>query len=127
MWRKELTVGDIVIFFILVLGSLLAMLFSGAVFSGADGTLAVVEVNGSLYGEYSLQEKNGKILEIETEFGYNKIVIENGEVRVTESDCPDGLEISAGSIRRNGETLVCLPNRLIIRVAGEKEVDGLAY
>ena len=86
----------------------------------------MVEVDGRRYGEYSLQEKDGKTLEIMTEFGYNKIVIEKGSVHVSESSCPDGDEIAAGRIFKAGEMLVCLPNRLLIRITGEKDVDGLA-
>lgn len=122
-----MTKWDKAIFCILIAGAMLALFLQGFLFSGRQGLQAVVEVDGKEYGRYMLQEKNGKTLAIRTEFGYNKIVIENGSVCVTESDCPDHLEIAAGGIQKSGEMLVCLPNRLVIRIEGKGSVDGVAY
>lgn len=114
-------------FLLLLLLSLISIVFTDFLF-GRDGTLtAIVEVNGKEYGRYSLEEKEAKTLDVRTEFGYNKIEISDGEVRVTESDCPDKLEVHQGEICSAGQMLVCLPNRLVVRVSGEREVDGLAY
>ncbi len=122
-----MTRGDKGIFFLLLIGSLAALFYLGFFFSGGQGSVAVVEVNGKEYGRYALEEKEPKTLAIKTEFGYNNIMIENGKVWVNESDCPDGLEIREGAISHSGEMLVCLPNRLVIRILGRKEVDGFAY
>ncbi len=122
-----MTKWDKVIFIILIIASLAGLLLQGSFFAERQGLQAVVEVDGALYGRYSLEEKNGKTLAITTEFGYNKIVIENGCVRVTESTCPDQLEILTGEIRKSGEMLVCLPNRLVVRIEGEGSVDGVVY
>ncbi len=127
MLKTWMTTGDKVIFFLVIVLSLFSMFGSFLWFSGQEATLAVVEVNGKLYGEYSLQEKSGKTLEITTEFGYNKIEIENGSLWVSASSCPDGLEIKSGKISKSGEMLVCLPNRLVVFIRGEREVDGVAY
>lgn len=89
--------------------------------------MAIVEVDGKEYGRYSLEEKEAKTLDVRTQFGYNKIEISGGGVRVTESDCPDKLELRRGEIRSAGQMLVCLPNRLVIHISGTREVDGIAY
>ncbi len=122
-----MTRGDKTIFFVLVLGSVIALLCLGLFLSGETGTIALVEVDGKEYGRYSLEEKERQTLAIKTEFGYNKVVIDNGKLWVSESDCPDGLEIRDGAIQNSGEMLVCLPNRLVIRIVGRREVDGFAY
>ncbi len=122
-----MTRGDRVIFLLILVGSIIALLFLGLLFSGEKGTMALVEVDGQEYGRYSLEEKETKTLAIRTEFGYNRIVIEDGKLWVSESDCPDGLEIRDGVIKNSGDMLVCLPNRLVIRILGRKDVDGLAY
>lgn len=125
--QNTMTKWDKSIFCVLIAGAVLALFLQGFLFSGSQNLQAVVEIDGREYGRYSLQEKNGKSLAIRTEFGYNKIVIENGSVKVTESDCPDHLEIAVGSIQKSGEMLICLPNRLVIRIVGEGSVDGVAY
>lgn len=115
------------IFAVLLLLSVLSILFTNVIFAGREAATAVVEVNGKEYGRYSLEEKERKILDVRTEFGYNKIEIANGGVHVTETDCPDRLEVYQGEIRTAGQMLVCLPNRLTVRLEGKSEVDGVAY
>ena len=119
--------ADKYIFCFLMLLSLLGIVLSNLIFAGGAAEYALVEVNGKHFGTYLLHEKDGKILDVKTEFGYNKIVIENGMVRIVEADCPDRLDVFAGEISQTGEMLVCLPNRLVVRILGEGEVDGLAY
>ena len=49
-------------------------------------------------------------------------------VRVTESDCPDRREVAEGEISRRGQSLICLPHRLIVRIAQEGgETDASTY
>ena len=115
------------IFCFLIVLSLLSIVLSNLIFAGGSAEYALVEVNGKHFGTYLLHEKDGKTLDVKTEFGYNKIGIENGMVRIIEADCPDRLDVLAGGISRTGEMLVCLPNRLVVRILGEGEVDGLAY
>lgn len=50
---------------------------------------------------------------------YNATVrIENGEVYISDSDCPGGDCLRMGRKTRAGETIFCLPNRLEVRLAG---------
>lgn len=73
----------------------------------------------------------GKTIDIETDFGYNKIEIGDEKVRVIEADCPDKLDVKQGWISNQGEVIVCLPNRLIIEIKSEKEqyneIDHISY
>lgn len=118
---------DKLIFFVLVFGAVSAMLASQLLFAAQNASTVLVEIDGKEYGRYNLQEKNSQTLAIESKFGYNKIVIANGRVYVCESDCPDTLEIKAGAIQKAGQMLVCLPNRLVVRIEGRRDVDGVAY
>ena len=118
---------DKLIFFVLVFGAVSAMLASQLLFAAQNASTVLVEIDGKEYGRYNLQEKNSQTLAIESKFGYNKIVIANGSVYVCESDCPDALEITSGAIQKAGQMLVCLPNRLVVRIEGRRDVDGVAY
>ena len=53
----------------------------------------------------------------------NVITVQGGRVAITHTDCPGGDCLSAGEISRAGESIVCLPNRLILRIDGTSE-DG---
>lgn len=124
---EPMTRLDKLIFCVLIAFSVLSILFTNIIFAKKPADEVVVEVNGAEYGRYSLYEKNGKILDVKTEFGYNKIEILNGKVRISDADCPDKLDVKSGWIDASGEMLVCLPNRVLVRIDGEKDVDKVAY
>ncbi|MBQ5523338.1 MAG: NusG domain II-containing protein, partial [Oscillospiraceae bacterium] len=52
----------------------------------------------------------------------------DGEAWISEANCPDKLCMGFGKISKNGEVIVCLPNRLIVVIEdGEAaEVDAVA-
>ena len=54
------------------------------------------------------------------------VAVSNGEIRVANADCPDGLCKKSGSVRREGEAIVCLPARVMISIPGKAGVDGVA-
>lgn len=51
------------------------------------------------------------------------VVIENGEVFVTDADCPDKTCEKTGHISQAGRSLICAPAHVIVTVTGEKEAD----
>lgn len=73
----------------------------------------------------------GKTIDIETQFGYNKIEIGDEKVRVIEADCPDKLDVKQGWISNQSEIIVCLPNRLVVEIKSEEneinEIDHISY
>ena len=79
-----------------------------------QGDVAVITVQGKVYGTYSLNDEQDIL--IDTELGHNKVHIANGEVSMEEADCPDGYCISKGAITRNKDTIVCLPHRVVVEV-----------
>lgn len=61
--------------------------------------------------------------------GQNVLQIKDGYASIIEADCPDKLCQKQKKIRYNGETLVCLPHKVIVSVISyeETEIDGIAY
>lgn len=92
--------------------------------SGSLGSIADIYVDGELYEKIDLNAVTVAYdMEIETEFGYNKIHVENGAISVTESDCPDHICMAQGAISDDGVPIVCMPHRLVIEIEGD-EIDG---
>ena len=60
--------------------------------------------------------------------GENTLEIKNGAASITHADCPDKLCVHQKEIKNQGETLVCLPHKVIVSVASkeENELDGIA-
>ena len=53
--------------------------------------------------------------------GYNTLVISNGTATMTAADCPDQICVKTHGIKTPGETIVCLPHKLIVEiVTGDK-------
>ena len=48
--------------------------------------------------------------------GQNHLVIQDGCARIEEADCPDKLCVKQGTVSESGESLVCLPNRVVVAV-----------
>ena len=85
-----------------------------------DGVVqVVVTVDGKSYGTYSLKR--------ETEYGYNEMTIKDGKAGVTASDCKNQVCVHSMAISQNGQSIICLPHKLIIQItgSGEKQMDAV--
>ena len=83
---------------------------------------ASVEVfrNGEKVYEFSLKEDRN--FTVEGEY-INVIAIKDGRVSIVESDCPGTDCVHTGWISSAGKSIVCLPNRVEVRVTSFDEVD----
>ena len=58
----------------------------------------------------------------------NTLVIENGRAHISEASCPDHVCIRQGEICYDGQTIVCLPNKLVVTIRGGSpaEIDAVS-
>lgn len=56
--------------------------------------------------------------------GHNTLVITDGKAAVTEATCPDGVCVRHRAIDKAGQSIICLPNKVVVRVVGEPTVDA---
>ncbi len=56
--------------------------------------------------------------------GHNTLVIADGKATITEATCPDGVCVRHRAIDRAGQSIICLPNKVVARVIGEPTVDA---
>lgn len=107
------------------LAAALAVLFFQNFFMQEKGDFVTVTQDGEVIGQYSLWEN--RTIPLEKEHGYNLLVIENGSAKMAEADCPDKLCVKQRRISRSGESLICLPHKLIVTVdrKGQKETSGV--
>jgi hypothetical protein len=53
--------------------------------------------------------------------------IKDGKVRMKDSTCPNRLCVKMGWISQEGQMVCCIPNRVVLKIIGEKEIfDALA-
>jgi len=97
------------------------------VFVKKDGNIAIVNIDGKVYKELSLSVNTE--LEIDAASGvdgYNILVIENGHAYMKNADCADKICVHQGKISKVGETIVCLPHKVVIEIKGENsKLDGV--
>ena len=79
-----------------------------------DGDTVRVTLDGKIIGEYSLYED--REVEIKSENGYNLLIIEDGKARVAEASCPDGICAAHRPISFGMQSIICLPNNVVIEV-----------
>ena len=82
-----------------------------------------VYVDGMAVSEYSLSDE----ISIDIKGyggGYNSLRISDGAAYMTDASCPDKLCIHQGKADRSGQSIVCLPNRVVVKVEGK---DGNGY
>ncbi len=113
---------DVIIIGILVLASFIpALIFTLNTRSATDGYYVEIKVQGEFYERVQLTGHTGRDeVRIETDLGVNIVEIVDEKVGMYEADCPDKVCYSPEYISRPGETIVCLPNRIVIEVKGEE-------
>lgn len=108
----------IILFGLLLIAALIAALLLPKLYGG--GT-ALVRQNGELIAELDLSEPRSLVV---TGAVTNTVVVENGEIRVSQADCPDQICVRHSPISSGGDPIVCLPNGLVITIEGG-EIDAV--
>ncbi len=102
------------------------VLISGAVIFfgqlGADGKGAQIYIGGELYKTIeSIDDAQIRTLEIRTDGGWNKICYGGGNIWVSEADCANQTCVKYAKASLVGETIVCAPHKLVIKVVGRSD------
>lgn len=85
-----------------------------------------ISVDGEVYGEYSLKDKQ------EIKIGDTNVcqIEEDGTVIMTKAECPDHLCVKQGKIRQFGESIICLPNKVVLEIVTDdkktEQIDSIA-
>lgn len=86
---------------------------------------AVVYLDGEEWGRYPLSKDTEVEIRQEGDH-YNILQIREGKADITAASCPDRICVNHRPVNRQGESLVCLPNRVAVEVENgmESEVDA---
>lgn len=116
----KLKKGDLfVIAFVLLTAA--ALLADRQLAAVAGGRLLRIELDGRLVKEVSFDAATRKQIAVQMPAGEATVEIDGGRVRILEMPraiCPLGLCSSVGWVERSGDSIVCLPNRLVLTVLG---------
>ena len=135
--------ADIILFIVLVITGLAA---SAALTLSHDeagsNAKVIIESGGDLYARYPLSEDRTVVVPAPKQISvdapaadpdesasaqydyYNVVIISSSKVSVTEASCKNQVCVKHGAISRPGESIVCLPNRLVVRIENGSEEGG---
>ncbi len=126
MERKLITKNDIFLIIVIVM-----IICAGFLLKNFSSSRLVAEVyyDGKVVETVNLTEKEEKKI-VTGENEAVVIVAKDGKIYFEKSDCPDKVCIKSGELCRNGDFASCLPEKVVIKVSGEKqenEPDAIVY
>ena len=116
----------------ITMGMVVAFLITGTIGYG-DGSITsstnieedkiitlteTVESNNRFAG---IINKDKEKIDINTIYGKNEVIIENGKVYMHESNCKEKICMKMGKISIAGDSIICLPNRLMVKIVSDKK------
>ena len=125
MIKRYFTKNDILLIIGMLLVSGLLMLV--LLLSQERGSTVVISVDGKDVKSFSLDEDTRFVID-GYHGGSNVLVIENGEAFLESASCPDKLCVNMGKISKVGQSIICLPNKVVIEIRGkesEEEYDAV--
>lgn len=89
------------------------------------GDMVVVTIDGAIYKEYPLN-KDIAVDIPGVNGGTNHLIIKDGYADMTDASCPDKICVDSRKISKTGESIICLPNKVVVKIEGNtsSEVDG---
>ena len=107
---------------LIFIAAILAVVAIGAAalfFLRGEGSTVQVEVDGTVMGTYPLSvDREVEIITGENGEELNLLVIKDGKATVTTATCPDGICAAHRPISREGESIICLPHKVVVTVIG---------
>lgn len=116
---------DIIIIVVLMVLSFIPEIVFGLILGKEyNSTYAEVTVAGDLYKNVPLSAHRGtQVIELETKYGKNIIEIKDDNISIIDASCTDKVCMHPEYINKPGQSLVCLPNRVMIEIKGDIEDD----
>ncbi len=101
--------------------------------NNGNANTVIVSQDGNIVGEYPISEEKLTAITYEEDH-YNLLQIHDGSVSVLEADCPDQICAGHKPISQGGESIICLPHKLVIQISAKENtsdkgggIDALTY
>lgn len=120
---KMIKIGDIIIIALLVILSFVPLViftYQNASANG-DNMHIVISSNGEVVHEMELKNDHTReIYEFADDDGHRNTIVREGlNVYISDANCRDLLCVQQGHISDPGETIVCLPNRILVEIISD--------
>ncbi len=113
--------------YIIIVSILLIVILSYAyvIYLDVNAEKKVLEIKqGEEISKYTLDDGYENIIEVKDGDQYNIVYIKDGAVWVHDSNCRSRVCVNHKKISRVGETIICIPHKLVLEIKGEdKDID----
>lgn len=89
-----------------------------------EGSFAVIKIDGKETERYPLSVNTEVVIETGDD-GRNTLVIEDNKAFMKDANCPDKICEGHSKISYKGETIVCLPHKVVIEIVTDEATDEL--
>ena len=89
-----------------------------------EGSFAVIKIDGIETERYPLSINTEVVIETGDD-GRNTLVIEDNKAFMKDANCPDKICEGHSKISYKGETIVCLPHKVVIEIVADENTDEL--
>lgn len=121
MFKK---IDIIIIVILMVLSFIPEIVFGLMVGKEYNSTYAQITIAGELHKNIPLSAHKGKeIIELESKYGNIVVEVKDDNIGIIATTCKDKICMHPEYINKPGESLVCLPNRVMIEIIGKIEDD----
>lgn len=127
--KKKINKYDIGLIAAIIIINVFLIFFGGRNAVDENSKIAYIYSDNKLVREYVLTDDVKDEVEIKTDTGFNTLHVEDGQIWIHDASCPDKICIHQGKISRDGEIIVCLPNRMLIKIvdnSSDDEIDFIA-
>ncbi len=107
-----ISIADIIFFVaVIVIATVVLLCFK---LKARTGLYVTVSVDGRVVETLSLEKDD--TYRVETDYGINTIIIKDNLTYVSDADCPDKICVKHKPIDNVGDTIICLPHKLVVEV-----------
>lgn len=116
--KKRKIRNDIILVAVIAVIAAAGLLFFGM--NKEAGSYVAVNVDGEQTAVYPLSvDTEVTVTTGENNENINVLVIKDGKAYVGEANCPDGICAETRATQYVGETIVCLPHKVVIEIVAE--------
>lgn len=91
-------------------------------FVKTEGSRVVITIDGEIYKELPLNQDTELLIE-GAAGRTNHLVIADGKVKMDKASCPDLVCVYQRAIAYSGESIICLPNKVVVKIVDGEEQD----
>ena len=128
--KKRINKYDITLIIVIIIVNCFLIYYNSKHIVYSDNNEAFIYSDNKLVGQYVLKKDYENEFTIKSNEGYNTVKIKNNKIWIEDTDCPDKYCKLQGQISGVGQVIVCLPNKLLIKIVGnekDREVDFIAH